>query len=180
MRLARLSLLVCSLLAAPSVRAETEASLDHSGSVGLLVSAGTEFSTIEIADCPACKSERTQVGFSASLEVGGSVAVGSEGNELTLRLRFLRLTPEPGEMLLLGFRNYFGRDALKTYTAFDLVGSLRPMHGAGGRAAFGLMYDFSPLIGLWSEAGASFALGGGRRFGADISIGVQGRSYLLE
>jgi hypothetical protein len=172
---------VAALLGSPAALAQSRAaSLDHSGSLGLLVAAGTEFATTEIADCLTCQPERTLAEFGALLDLGATAAVGSEGNELTLRLRLNRLTAASGESIFFGYRSYFGRDELKTFAAFDLAAVLRPIAAGGARVAFGVAWDFSPLFGVWAEAGANFALGEGRRFGVELGLGLQARSYLLE
>ncbi|HCF59530.1 MAG TPA: hypothetical protein DFS52_16245 [Myxococcales bacterium] len=178
--LARAAVLAALLVPAMAGAQRSEVSLDHSGSLGLLAGAGAEFSTTEVAACLACEPTETFVEVGAVLDLGLTAAIGREGNELALRLRLIRLTGAVGEALFVGYRNYFGRDEWKTFAAFDLMGTLRPIQAGGVRAAFGVMYDLSPILGLYGEAGASFALGTGRRFGVEATLGLQGRSYLLE
>lgn len=159
---------------------QPEVSLEHSGSLGLLAGAGAEFATTESANCLTCRPTETFDDVGAVLDLGLTAAIGREGNELALKFRLIRLTPAVGEALFFGYRNYFGRDEWKTFAAFDLMGMLRPIKAGGARAAFGVMCDLSPIFGLYGEVGASFALGAGRRFGVDATVGLQGRSYLLE
>jgi len=174
-----LSGLLALLVAAPA-SAEEVASLEHTGSVGLFVAVGPEWATTEVAPCLTCRSDKVAAGFGALLDLGGTIAVGSEGSELAAKLRLVRLAGEGnGEAALVGDRRYFGRDELKSFFSFDAQLFWRPTVVGGARAGIGGMWDFSPLFGLWLETGASFGLGQGRRFGVELGLGLQGRSYLL-
>jgi hypothetical protein len=90
------------------------------------------------------------------------------------------LTPDPGEALLAGYRQYFGSEEWKTFFSFDLEGTARPIKSLGARASLGLMRELSEVLGAYADAGASFGFGGGRRFGVELGVGLQARSYLLE
>lgn len=154
-------------------------SLEHAGSLGLIAGVFGNYASIERADCLTCETAEVLTGASASFDLGASLGVGWEGAELTLRLRLTRFGQAKGEALFLGFRSYFGRDEWKTYAAFELAGHIRPIGALGARAGFGVAWDFSPIFGLWAEAAASFALGQGRLFGAQLGLGLQARTYLF-
>jgi hypothetical protein len=165
----------------PAARAqERRASLEHAGSVGLLVGLGPLYSTIVVANCPSCGGTRVINGFAGVLDLGGSIAVGAEGAELTARLRLARLWAAGGESLLLGFRRSFGVEEWKTYFEIELEAMLRPTWLLGPRAVLGVMHDFSPVFGLYAEGGLAVDIGGGRRVGVDVTFGAQARSFLLQ
>ena len=154
-------------------------SLDHAGSLGLIFGAFGSYESIERATCLTCETTAILTGPSLSLDLGASLAVGWEGAELLLRLRLTRLGDAPGEAVFVGFRHYFGRDAWKTFASLEVGGHFRPIAAGGARGGFGVAWDFSPLFGLWAEAAASFALGEGRLFGAQLGLGLQARTYLF-
>lgn len=164
---------------APTSEPERHLSLEHAGSLGLIVGLFGNYESLEKAACLTCETTEVLTGASASIDLGASLGVGWEGAELTLRLRLTRLGKAQGEALFLGFRSYFGRDAWKTYVSFELAGLFRPIAAGGARAGFGVAWDFSPIFGLWAEAAASFALGQGRLFGAQLGLGIQARTYLF-
>ncbi len=176
------ALAIALALAAPAAASaqEREVALDHAGSVGLIAAAGPEWGTFEIGRCPTCQIDRVLAGFSVLLDVGGTVAVGQEGSELALRLRLVGASELRGVAAAFGYRHFFGFEELKTYFSFDLLADFAPALAGGARASFGAMYELSPVLGLYSEAGASFALGQGRRFGAELTFGLQARSYWLQ
>ncbi len=173
-----LSLTCCCSLEA--MAQEREYSLDHAGSVGLIVGVGPEYSGSIKADCLFCLGEQTLIGVSGLFDIGATVAINQEGDEIVLRGRLVRLSSSNGESLLLGYRKYFGRDEIKTFASLDLQASFRPVKTLGARGSFGVMYDFSPIFGIWLDGGGSFGFGYGRRFGLETTIGMQARSYLFE
>src|SRR5690606_4308817 len=154
--------------------------LDHAGSAGLLVSAGPEYSYGIVAECLTCDRREPISELSLLLELGASLAVGDEGDEVLLRFRWIRLSGAIGEMAMLGYRNYFGRDEFKTFLELDLQGTFRPQLAFGVSLARGVISEWSPVFGVSSEAGASFGLGRGYRVGFEALVGIQGRSYLFE
>lgn len=157
-----------------------EVTLEHGGSVGLFAAAGAEYSSLVLNDCVFCLRGKTLDGPNALLDVGATLSFTQTSSELLLRGRLAFLSPARGESLLLGFRKYWGRDEFKTFAGLELMGTFRPVQTGGARVGFGAIWDFSPIMGLWAEAGATFGIGQGRRFGAEITLGFQGRSYLLE
>jgi hypothetical protein len=100
---------------------------------------------------------------SAVLDVGGTLAVGQAGGELLLRGRLVFLSPAKGFSVFLGYRKYWGKDDFKTFVAADLMASITPTATFGARPGFGVVWDFSPIMGLWAEAAGTFGLGWGRR-----------------
>ena len=170
---------------------ERELTRQHDGSVSAFVGLGGEFSSIVVADCFFCtgssvnpdgtiKRARTIDGPDAILDVGGSIAVGQSGGEFMLRGRLVFLSPARGESLMLGYRKYWGKDEIKTFVSVDLMLTFEPVRTIGVRPGFGLMWDFSSIMGVWIDAGGTFGIGWGRRFGGEITVGFQARSYLLE
>jgi hypothetical protein len=168
----------CSSLG--SLAQEREYSLDHAGSVGFIVGVGPEYSGSIKADCLFCLGEQTLVDVSGVFDIGATVAINQEGDEIVLRGRLVRLSSSNGESLLLGYRKYFGREEIKTFASLDLQTTFRPVKTMGVRGSFGVMYDFSPILGIWLDGGGSFGFGYGRRFGLETTIGMQARSYLFE
>jgi hypothetical protein len=170
------------LAPSPGQAQKRELSLEHNGSLSLFAATGVEWSAVTITSCnpasPPCPNNLNY--FNSVVDLGGTIAVGQSGSELVLRGRFVWATPSWGGSLLLGYRKYFGKDELKTFVGFDLMGTFRPVTTGGARVGFGAIWDFSPVMGLWAEAGGSFGLGVGRRFAAELTIGFQARSYLLE
>lgn len=154
--------------------------LDHQGSLGLVAAVGAEYASLVLADCVGCPATGLVADTALALEVGGTAAVGDAGSEFGLRLRLSRLSEASGESVLLGYRRYSGPDEWKTFFAFDLVGTFRPSKTLGARAGLGVLHDFTPLFGLYADAGVGFGLGAGRRFSVDLLVGLQARSYLLE
>ncbi len=178
MRSGLASLLTALVLASPAGAQERRESLEHAGSVGLFAGVGPLYSTV--VDCPSCAASGAISGFSGLLDVGGLVALGSEGFELSARLRLTRFSGASGEALLAGVRRSFGRDEWKSYFEVDLEGILRPTRLLGPRAALGVLYDFSAVFGIYLEGGVAVDLGAGRRVGADVTFGAQLRSFLLQ
>jgi len=178
--LAAIALALCGLAGATARAQAREVPLQHTHSLGAFVAVGTEYSALVVNHCVFCGGGQSITGFDSVLDFGGTLAVGDSGSELALRGRLVFLSPAKGESVLLGYRKYFGKDEIKTFASFDLMGTFRPVLTGGARAAFGGMWDFSPIMGLWLEAGGSFGFGSGRRFGAELMLGFQGRTYLLE
>lgn len=155
-------------------------SLDHGGSLGLTLGFFGNYSSAEKSTCLTCETDSVITGWSGSLDLAATLGVGWEGAEFILRFQMMRFGSAPGERLGLGFRNYFGRDAWKTFLDLELIGAFRPVGGGGIRGGFGVIWDFHPLAGIWAEAGASVVLGQGRIFGAQLGAGIQLRSYLFQ
>ena len=175
----------CALAGAPAAAhgQQRELSREHDGSLGLFAALGAEYANLVVADCFFCgesgRAGSTIVGVDALLDVGGTMAVGP-GGELLARFRLVFLSPARGESVLFGYRKYWGKDELKTFLSFDLMGTFRPVQTFGARPGFGVMWDFSPVVGAWLDAAGTFGIGRGRRFAGELTVGLQARSYLLE
>jgi len=174
------ALLAAVLVSVPAGAAERDLSLEHEGSVGLFLAAAPEYSALTLGDCVFCTGDRSIVGVNLVTDFGATIAVGGWGSELLLRFRYVSLSTAKGESVLFGYRKYFGRDEIKTFVGLDVQFTFRPVITLGARAGFGVMWDFSPIMGLWAEVDGSFGVGLGRRFGAELAIGFQARSYLLQ
>ena len=165
---------------APAQRPAYVYSLDHGGSLGLQLGFFGNYTSSEKGACLTCETDSVSTGWSGSLDIAATLGIGWEGAEFILRFQMMRLGSLPGESIGLGFRNYFGRDEWKTFLDLELLGAFRPVGGGGIRGAFGVIWDIHPLVGIWSEAGASIVLGRGRTFGAQFGVGIQVRSYLFQ
>ena len=179
-RLLLLVLLAAFLAPAPAVAQEREPSYEHTGSVGGTVSLGAELVALQRPSCATCAEAASFSALTPFIDLGGTLAVGAGGNELALKLRLHRFTEAAGESLFFGFRTYFGKDRFKTLFAGDLQVSFRPLLALGGRVAVGALYELSPVLAMYSEGGVEFGIGSGKRFGGEVLIGIQGRSYLFE
>lgn len=172
--------LAASLVAAPVRAGERVLSLEHDGSVGVFLTAAPEFSSLTLSECVTCITTSVVDGFDLVNDLGVSISPEGWGAELLLRFRYVSLSRAKGEAVLFGYRRYFGRDEVKTFMELDLHATFRPVLTGGARAGFGVMWDFSPVMGLWADLAGSFGVGRGRRFGAELAIGFQARSYLLQ
>jgi hypothetical protein len=168
------------LAGAGALGQERVAYREHTGSLGAFVALGGEYSALVVSKCAFCSTGTNVEGFDAILDAGGTLAVGQSGSELLLRFRLVFLSHARGESVLFGYRKYFGRDDFKTFASFDLMGTFEPVLTVGARAGFGVIWDFSSIMGLWVDAAATFGVGQGRRFGAELNIGFQARTYLFE
>jgi hypothetical protein len=94
-------LLAAALIAPPVARADER--FDHRGAVGLLVGGGAEYLS-------GIASERLVQGLRGDLELGGTLAVGVDGNELLLIGRATLGDPAIDWSVIFGYRGYFGQE----------------------------------------------------------------------
>lgn len=164
-----LALVLASLLTAEDVTQR----YDHKGSVGLLVAV-----TGERKDASSGGS-----GWKAGVELGGTVAPFDNSNELKLsgRLLFPKDSAALNDFgINLGWRNYFDLGQWKTLFELDVATHITPHFHIGPRLGVGAMYDFLPTMGVYALIGAQIGFGNGARYGAELLLGIQFRSYLLE
>lgn len=145
---------------------------DHQGSLGLTIAAGYENRTsITIGNA--------DTGHRLIPEIGGTLALTrSWSAKLAGRVAFFG--PQLGLSFLGGLRSTFG-DRFKTFFDLDLAVHAVPIFTIGPRVAFGVQYELSEVIGVFAVAGVQLGVAPrGIRFGAEVLIGLQFRTYLLE
>jgi hypothetical protein len=167
----RCALLFALISSAPAAAADR---LDHHGAVGLLIGSGLD---VRQAASP---TGNAQTGLRLPIDLGGTYNVGHDSNELKLVLRGELLGTNFIGSIYGGYRGYFGHDAWKTFFDLDLRADLFPQLTAGPRMGLGVQYEVSSLIGVYCALAAHVGAGQGIRFGGELTVGVQLRSYLLE
>lgn len=171
--------LVTCVLAGSSAFAEDRGApskaerFDHRGAIGLLVGPGLQFK--ESASPP----DPRDGGFRALIDLGGTYAIGVDGNELLLAGR-VGLGGPLESTLYGGYRGYFGLERVKTFFDLDLALHFTPKLVAGPRVGFGVQYELSPVVGVFAGAALQFGLGQAIRFDAELVSGLQLRTYVLE
>lgn len=163
---------LCALLLATSAGAQER--FDHRGAVGLLLGGGLEHKD------SASNTGGVESGFRYDLDLGGTIAVDEEGNELLAFARGSFGGREIDWSLTGGYRGYFGRERVKTFFDLDVAAHVTPELAVGPRVGFGLQYELSPLVGLFAGLAAQLGFGAAFRFDVELIGGLQLRSYLLE
>ena len=151
---------------------------DHRGSLGLTVAVGGEFVT-------AVSSMATgENGLRIPLELGGTLAV-TDHTELRLARRASlpasRPSPPWPVRSTRASATASASTSCKTFFDLELAVHPAPFFAIGVRAAFGVQYDFLPIMGVYAQLGGQ--LGAARpRCGSRSSciVGVQFRTYLFE
>jgi hypothetical protein len=164
---------LCLALGAAAV-ARADERYDHRGAVGVLVGSGGEW--LNAASGPGLALQ----GFRLDVDLGGTYAIGDNGNELMLLGRAIFGGPSLEGSLILGYRGYFGQDEVKTFFDAGVAGHLMPELAVGPRLGFGVQYEFSPLVGAYAGIGGQVALGQTLRFDFELCLGLQVRTYILE
>lgn len=147
---------------------------DHRGAVGLLIGSGIEYKqSVSLGGQP-------DAGLRLPLEVGGTWAIGHDGNELMTLARVSLLGQRLDASIAGGYRGYFGAERFKTFV--DLGGSVHftPAFTVGPRAGVGVQYELASTVGIYSGVAVQLGFGNGIRFNAEAVIGLHLRSYLLE
>jgi len=165
-------MVLCLALCVPGAAAADER-FDHRGAVGLLVGGGGEYLSITVPGAQVS-------GPRFDLDLGGTFAIGDDGNELLLLTRAILGGPRLQGALILGYRGYFGTDQVKTYFDLGAAGHLMPEISAGPRVGFGVQLELSSLVGLYAGIAAQLALGTLLRFDGELCLGLQVRTYILE
>jgi hypothetical protein len=149
---------------------------DHHGALGLTVAGGGEFVTAVASNAAG------EVGLRLPLELGATLSVGNHV-ELRAAGRFAPgippLTGVAGSAYA-GIRNSFGYEQLKTFFDLDLGVHFAPFLAIGVRGAFGVQYDFLPIMGVYAQLGAQLGGATSLRLSAEVMIGLQFRTYLFE
>lgn len=168
------ALLVLSLLIAPLAQGqEVIERRDHRGSLGLLVAA-----TGERVDHAA--TGYSNAGWRAGAEAGGTLQFGQNDNEVALRGRLIFGGPALDVLIRAGLRRFFGLEAWKTFVELDVVSHVTPRFSIGPGIGAGVQYDFASIAGVYAVVSTHLGFGSGIRFGADVLVGLQLRTYLFE
>jgi hypothetical protein len=157
-------LLLILLLAAPTVaRAQY---YEERRAVSLLAGPGFGY-TNELG------GERARTGPGVFLDVGGSLTVGYDQDEVFLLARAGLGEAGKGGVLLGGFRSFFGREEWQTF--FDVGAAVRLFSGTwvGPRLGFGLRRTLSDHLSLYGGLGLSLGFGSGLRVDAEACTGLQ-------
>jgi hypothetical protein len=72
-----------------------------------------------------------------------------------------------------------GEDRWRTFFDVQLAVPFTPVLLAGPRVGAGVQYELSPVAGAFCQAGLQLGLGASLLFTADVSCGVQLRTYVL-
>ncbi|SES80170.1 hypothetical protein [Stigmatella erecta] len=153
------------LLAAPPASAQYYESRQ---SMSLLGGTGLGYSDV-------IRSQRGDTGVGGFLELGGSLTVGDDLDEVFLMTRGV-LGPSGGEAVLHGgYRNLFGDEEWQSFV--DLGASVRLFSGtyAGPRLGFGARRTLSDQLSLYGGFGLSLGFGSGLRWDAEAFTGLQWR-----
>lgn len=156
------------LLVADASAFALERRLDHAGQVGLrLAAAGEWMSSVATGANPS------YIATLLGLEGGPSVWIDEEGDELSLRARFV---PAPRTLGFYGgFRKFAGADEWKTFLEGDVVVTSLPSWFFGLRIAAGLQWDPVRPFGAFASVGVAGEMGESFRFRFEACLGVQVR-----
>ncbi|WP_224240989.1 hypothetical protein [Hyalangium gracile] len=159
----RPSLLIL-LLTAPALASAQD--YEQRRAVSLLVGPGFGYTN-------AIRGDRAETGPGVLLDVGGSLTVGDDRDELFLLARGGLGEAGRGGVLISGFRSFFGLDEWQSF--FDLGAAVRLFSGtwAGPRLGFGLRRTLTDRTSLYGGLGLSLGFGSGMRVDTEASIGLQ-------
>lgn len=166
---------ILALIASSGV-AVAEERFDHSGSLGLTVASGGEVLT---AVSNKATGER---GARIPIEIGGTLALTSK-TELRISARLAPgITPVSGWAASFygGIRNSVGFEQWKTFFDLELAVHAVPFFAIGARAAFGVQYDFHPVVGVYAQIGGQLGGATSLRLSGELMAGFQFRTYVFE
>lgn len=149
---------------------------DHRGALGLTVATGGEWVS--------------QVGLESQRDLGGRLPIELGATvgfwESTEARVAVRLAPAVIDSTGLawsayaGVRNSFGREHWKTFFDLDFAAHWKPGLAFGARGAFGVQYDFLPVVGAYAQLGAQLGGATSLRLSFELMLGLQFRTYVLE
>ncbi|WP_224370019.1 hypothetical protein [Hyalangium versicolor] len=121
----------------------------------------------------AIQGDRAKTGPGVFLDLGGSLTVGDDRDELFLLIRGGLGEAGRGAVLISGFRSFFGHDEWQSF--FDLSAAVRLFSGTwvGPRIGFGLRRTLSDRLSLYGGLGLSLGFGSGMRVDTEASFGLQ-------
>lgn len=149
---------------------------DHRGSLGLIVATGGEYVT------GISNNGSSDRGFRIPIELGGTLGVFNR-SELILAARIAPgFAPTFGTAVSFygGIRNGWAFGDWRTFFDLELAVHAYPVITVGARVAFGVQYDFHPLVGVYGQIGAQIGGGQGLRLSFEGVVGVQFRTYLFD
>ncbi|MBN1209265.1 MAG: hypothetical protein JXB05_30695 [Myxococcaceae bacterium] len=121
----------------------------------------------------AIRGEEAETGLGLLIDVGASLTVGYDQDELFLAARGV-VGKAGGEGVLLGgFRSSFGHEDWQTF--FELGAAARLFSGTwlGPRIGFGLRHTLSDRLSWYGGLGLSLGFGSGMRADAEAFTGLQ-------
>jgi hypothetical protein len=166
MRPLPLALLLASLCAAARAQSLEEPTPLHRGPALLVGLAGTYTETL--------RAQEFQSGAGGHLELGASLPVGYDENELFLMARAGRLRGGDSSLALHGgLRSVFGREAWQTFADLGVVLHARPSLWAGPRLALGVRHALSESFSLYGGLGGQLGFGVGLRLDVEVFSGLR-------
>ncbi|HEX8437480.1 hypothetical protein [Archangium sp.] len=117
--------------------------------------------------------ERARRGIAGHLELGGSVPVGYEENELFFLARAGGGTPGLSLTVHGGFRSVFGEDEWQTYADLGAAVHLRPELWAGPRVGVGVRRALNETFTFYGGLGGGLGFGSGLRLDVELSTGLR-------
>lgn len=134
--------------------------------IGLLVGPGLGYTE-------AFRGETAESGLTGHLDVGATLTVGYDRNELLLLVR-----PSAGRSgfslgLIATYRSFFGDEGLQTFVDLGVVGRLFSGAWAGPRLGLGLRHALSENVFVLGGLGLSVGFGSGLRLDAEGFTGLQ-------
>lgn len=166
------ALAACAL---PRAARAEELRYDHRGALGLIVAAG-----LERKDANTPTGTGGNRGWGPGADLGLTIAVGYSGNELKAAGHLAWAGDLWDVGALFGWRGYFGKDQWKTFYDLDLIGHFTPHLTIGPRFGIGVQWDYLPILGTYVTLAGQIGFGQALRFGAELLVGFQFRTYVLE
>jgi hypothetical protein len=119
------------------------------------------------------RSEQLRRGLSGLLELGGSLPVGYEENELFLMARAGGGAPGFGLSVYGGFRSVFGQEEWQTYADLGAAVHVRPGLWVGPRVGLGVRRSLTETLSLYGGLGGQLGFGSGLRLDVELCTGVR-------
>ncbi len=134
--------------------------------IGLLVGPGLTYTE-------AIRGDAIGSGLTGHLDVGATVTVGYDRNELVFLARPAVGDPGFSLGLLATHRSFFGDEGLQTFFDAGIAGRLFSGAWVGPRLGFGLRHALSENVFVLGGLGLSVGFGSGLRLDAEGFTGVQ-------
>jgi len=168
---------VALLLITPRVLADER--FDHRGSLGLIVAG--DYSGVDSIGLSVPKKDE---GLRYVLDLGATRAIGYDGNEVLgmLSLGFDAPTLQPVDLGVAGgYRGYFGSGRIKTFVDLDLSAHALRLFTVGPRVGIGAQWEIASVLGVFFGLIGELGIGTVElRYSAQLTLGFQPRTYLLE
>jgi hypothetical protein len=118
-------------------------------------------------------SKEARRGLAGHLELGASVPVGYEENELFLLARAGGGTPGFSLGVHGGYRSVFELEEWQSYADLGVAVHLRPSLWAGPRVGLGARRALSERLTLYGALGGQLGFGSGLRLDVEVSTGLR-------